>query len=542
MSTFTGTRPLVALALRRDRVQLPVWILSLTALHLVSVWSMFALYSDERDRTELLTGMAVSGVALMFNGIVSGTSLAAATMTQTMLVMLVATALMSTFATVRHTRQNEETGRAELIGAAVVGRNAPLTAALATVALADLAVGVLNALLLIAVGFPAAGSLLVGAALALVGIAFATIAAVAAQVASTARAANALAGAAIAVAFALRGIGDMFSHADLAHMRVISRWPSWLSPIGWGQQVRPYDQDLWVVLLLPVALAAVLTAVAYLLLAHRDIGAGMLAVRSGPPRAAPGLLSPVGLAWRLQRNMLFGWAAAMAVAGVAYGAMAPELDDLVGSSATTRELLEGFGGSGALIDVYLAATIAMGGLAVAAATVQAILRIRHEETAGTLEAIVVAGVSRTRYLLSHVIVVGAGTVGLLVLYGAATGLAYGLTGAGVAEQVGRYSWAGLLQAPAALTLGGIAVAAVGFVPTAARAVAWVAYVGCLVLGQLGELFGLPEAVLGLSPFSHLPAVPVEPAALVPVLGLFAIACLLVAAGTSGMRHRDLGTG
>ena len=44
--------------------------------------------------------------------------------------LAVLAALMSALAVVRHTRQNEETGRAELVGAAVVGRYAGLAAAL----------------------------------------------------------------------------------------------------------------------------------------------------------------------------------------------------------------------------------------------------------------------------------------------------------------------------------------------------------------------------------------------------------------------------
>lgn len=540
MSAFTGTGRLLQLALRRDRVQLPVWIASLTLLHAFSVWSMFAVYGDDRERLELLVSTAVSGVALMFNGIVSGTSLAAATMSQTLLIMLTGVALMSTFAVVRHTRQDEEAQRAELVGAAIVGRRAPLTAALAAVALANLVVGVANSLLLVAVGFPVAGSVAAGAAMALTGLAFASVAAVAAQVATTSRAANGLAGVVVAIAFALRGVGDMFSRADVQAVRVESSWPSWLSPIGWAQQIRPYDLDRWVVLLPLVALSAVLVLVAFQLLAHRDLGSGMIATRPGPPRAAPGLLSPIGLAWRLQRNVLYAWTAVLAILGLAYGVMAPELEDLVGSSDSTREILEHFGGSGDLIDVYLAAVVAMGGLGVAAYTVQALLRIRSEEVASTLEVVVVAGVSRTRAVLSHVVIAAAGTVGLLVVYGGTIGLAYGLTGGGVAHEVGRYALAGVLQAPAALAVGGFAVAVVGALPGASRPIAWSAYAACLVLGQLGELFGLPSVVLGLSPFSHLPAVPVQPMAPAPVVLLTAVAAGLTASGVQAVRRRDLG--
>lgn len=539
MTSFVGTGRLVRLALRRDRVQLPIWIVSLTLIHALSVQSMVSLYGTEQQRIELAVGSAVSGVALMFNGLISGTSLGALTMSQTLLSMVMGAALMSTFGVVRHTRQNEETGRAELIGASIVGRDALLAAAMITIVLANLVLGTLNVLALVAFGLPLDGSIVAGVTIAVVGISFAAVAAVASQIATTARAANGLAGAALAVAFALRGYGDMFSHVDESGVRVISAWPSWVSPLGWGQQVRPFDDNAWIVLTLPVLFTIALTGVAFYLLAHRDLGSGLLEPRPGPADARATLLHPLGLAWRLQRNVLIAWSVPVVITGVAYGAMAPEIEDLVGSSDATREMLEQFGGAGTLVDVYLAATIAMAGIAVAAYTVQATLRVRHEETEGTVEATLAASVSRSWWLLTHVLVAAFGTVVLLVMMGAAQGLAYGLASSDPLGELRQYAWAGLLQAPAAFVLGGVAILVFGLVPGQSRALAWAAYAGCLVLGQLGALFGLPDLVLGLSPFSHLAAVPVESARLLPVALLSAVAAGLVAIGAVAFRRRDI---
>ena len=52
----------------------------------------------------------------------------------------------------------------------------------------------------------------------------------------------------------------------------------------------------------------VLIAVAFALLARRDDDAGLLVPRPGPPTAAPALSRPFGLAFRLQRGALLGWA------------------------------------------------------------------------------------------------------------------------------------------------------------------------------------------------------------------------------------------
>ena len=127
--------------------------------------------------------------------------------------------------------------------------------------------------------------------------------------------------------------------------------------------------------------------------ARRDLGAGLLPSRPGPPHARPSLLGPLGLAWRLQRGVFAGWAAALIVVGVAYGAVAPEVDDLVGDSEGTRDIFERLGGGARnLTDAYLAATLAITGVAVAAYTIQASLRLRGEESGGTLEPVLAAAV------------------------------------------------------------------------------------------------------------------------------------------------------
>ncbi|MCA1671826.1 MAG: anibiotic ABC transporter, partial [Actinobacteria bacterium] len=245
MSAFTGTGALVRLALRRDRIQLPVWLLALTGVQALTVSSVLGLYTDEAQRTTLAIASARSPVSLVFNGIVSGTSVGATVMTQSFLIVAVAAALMSTLCVVRHTRQNEETGRAELIGSAVVGRHAGLTAALLVTVGANVVLALLTALVLIGNELPVTGSLVAGAGVAAVGVAFAAVAAITAQIAQTARAANGMAAATVGVAFLLRAVGDVSGEVTEGGTRNVSAWLSWLSPIGWGQQMRPYDDDNW---------------------------------------------------------------------------------------------------------------------------------------------------------------------------------------------------------------------------------------------------------------------------------------------------------
>src|SRR5690606_5051713 len=116
-------------------------------------------------------------------------------------------ALMNIFLVTRHTRQEEETGRAELVRANVTGRYAPLTAAIAIALLTNVLVLVVVSALAMANGFAATGSLLIGLGTALSGLAFAGITAVTVQLSEFARPAAGMAGAVLGASFVIRAVG-----------------------------------------------------------------------------------------------------------------------------------------------------------------------------------------------------------------------------------------------------------------------------------------------------------------------------------------------
>ena len=73
-------------------------------------------------------------------------------------------AIMAILLVIRHTRVEEEAGRLELVGSAVVGRRAPLTAALLVGGGASVVLGFITALALIGSKLPVGGSFAFGIA------------------------------------------------------------------------------------------------------------------------------------------------------------------------------------------------------------------------------------------------------------------------------------------------------------------------------------------------------------------------------------------
>lgn len=265
MKTLTGTWRLARLALRRDRVKLTVWIagIALMALGMASV--MLSEYPNAAERVSAAMLIAHNPALLIIRGAAPATNAGGLALSEGSVIWGVLAALMSILAIVRHTRQNEETGSAELIGSAAVGRYAGLTAALLITVGANILLGGLISLALVVKGLPATGSLAAGVGVAVVGIAFAAIAAVAAQLSENTRTVTGIAMGSLGLAYLLRGLGDAMGKVRPDGATITSAWPSWLSPIGWAQQMRPYDTNNWWVLILPAGLFGLAVTLAFVL-------------------------------------------------------------------------------------------------------------------------------------------------------------------------------------------------------------------------------------------------------------------------------------
>ncbi|NLE82447.1 MAG: anibiotic ABC transporter [Rhodococcus sp.] len=541
-SPFTGTRRLIRLALRRDRIQIPVWLIALTLLMAFSASSVVGLYPTQGDLHEFAMTTAKSPVALATNGLISGDSVGAVTASQTVMLMSVAAGLMSILMVVRHTRQNEETGRAELVEASVVGRKALLTAALAVAAGTNILLAVLVAGVLAAQGFPIGGSALLGLGVGGVGIVFAGVSAIAAQATEGARTANGIGGGLLGLAFLLRAFGDMSGDVSADGIRVDPGWASWLSPVGWAELTRPYDVNAWWVLGLFVVAAAACGLGAFALTERRDIGAGLFPTKPGPERASHSLPTPLGSAWRIQRGTLLWWGIGIGAVALAYGAIGDQIDDFLGDGEQAGDLMAKLGGGiPDMVDAYFAAIFAMMAIAVAAYAVQALLHMRAEESAGRLEQVLATSVGKPRWVLSHVVIVVAGVFALQILTGVATGLAYGLVAGDVAGRIVDLTVAALVFVPAILVVVAVVMLLFGALPALATGLSWAVLAVCLIAGMLGPLLGLPDAVHDISPFSHIPAVPAADVTAGPLIVLTVIALVLGAVGVAMFRRRDLST-
>ena len=523
---LTGTGKLLRLALRLDRVRLPIWIVLLAVMPAATAAQYKKLYPTEAS-LQAVSGVISNPSLVAINGPLFKVSLGALTAWKIGATELILIGLMSVFTVIRHSRAEEEAGRLELVGAGVVGRRAPLTAALTLAALADLAVTVFIALFLIGAGMPAGGSVAFGLAVGLTGLAFTAIAGLAAQLTETARSAHGIAFAVLGAAYVLRALGDTGPIAL-----------TWISPIGWAMRVRAYAGERWWVLALTLALIVLSLGAAYALVARRDLGAGLLRERRGPA-VAPGYLGgPFGLAWRLHRGILLGWLIGLAAGGATMGGAAAGISGAVIDNKQVTDMLARLGGTGGLLNAYLAAVFGIIGLCVGGYTVQATLRMHAEESTGRLETILATPTGRIRWALSHLVFALAGSALILAVTGAAAGLTYGLQIHDVGGQVPRLAGAALVQAPAVWVLTGLGAALFGLVPRLSG-LTWAGLIVCVVLLELGAILGLNQRIIDISPFAHVPRLPGRQLTATPLIWLVAVGAALTAGGLTAFRRRDV---
>lgn len=524
--TFTGTWALVRFILRRDRVRLPVWIAGIVLLVLSSAASIKDLYPTQadldtaaataRDNAALLAlqgpdfGLDTLGGQVVFNMGAFGYAVVA---------------LMGMFLVGRHTRADEENGRTELLRATVLGRNAPVTAVLVVATAAFAALGALITLSLMSQDLATEGSVVYGAAMGGFGLLFACVTAVTAQVTEHNRTALGTAGALLGGAYVVRAIGDI-GDGTL----------SWFSPMGWAMASRPFAGERPWTLLLLAAAAVALAGVAYFLLGIRDLGGGLVPPRPGPATASAALSRPLGLATRLQRGSLIGWAAALTLSGISYGSVGQDVGDLVGDNNAFEDVIAQGGGS--LTDSYFATSMLMIALITGAFAVSSVLRLRSEESGGRAEPLLATALSRSRWAASHLTIALVGSALIMVLAGLGMGVTYALA-AGDAGQVGRLVGASAAFVAPLWVLVGLTFAVFGLAPRAVG-LAWAALGLFFVIGLFGQLFDLPGWLMDVSPFQHVPRMPVAGFSLGATLALLAAAGALLAVGFVGFRRRDAG--
>lgn len=523
---------------RRDWLQLVLWTAGTALLAYLSFVGVSDAYGTEEDRTSLLAAALANPVILLFRGLPSGADEGAFMVFLIFPWLAILAAFMSTFLAVRHTRMDEEAGRTELVGATPAGRIMPVTTTAVEGLLANGVLAALITLAYLSVGLPFEGALLAGKAAGAVGLAFLGVGLVAAQLMRTSRGANSLAVWITVGAFLIAGFGNAIGTPSDDLTRMESSWLTWVSPIGWAENTRAFDENLWWPALLCIGLGVVLAAVSVALASARDIGESFIAERRGRATARASLSTATGLVWRLTRGAVLGWTVGGLITGMLATSLGSIVEEIGADNPAIEQILTQLAGGGDLEQATVTTFFTMLGILAACCAVQVVCRARQEEAHGTAEPVLAAPVARVRWLADYLLIALVGIV--LVIAGAIAGAAIGIAG-----QDGDWS----LMSAVLVTAGGQAVAASVFLvitavvfvvaPRLTIVLGWTIVLVGMVLGMFGPLFGFPEWVANLSPVAVAPTLEGDDVDIAGLWWLVAVIGVGAALSLGLMRRREL---
>ena len=270
---------------------------------------------------------------------------------------------------------------------------------------------------------------------------------------------------------------------------------------------------------------------------RRDLGASILPDRSSARPRTRLLGGPAGLAARLARPALLGWAAAIAALGLLMGFIAKQGGKALTSSSSAESVFSRLGAHGSSAAVYLGFTFLTVAWIIAFMAAGQVTAARAEEAEGRLDNLLVRPVSRSSWL--------AGRVTLATAALLASGLLAGLcTWVGAASQDSGVSLASLLEAGInvvfpALAVLGIGVLAIGVWPRATSVVTYGVLAWSLLIELAGGFFSSNHWLLDTSVFHHTTAAPAVSPDWTSAAVLTAVGAAAALLGGGAFARRDL---
>ena len=526
---FSNSGRLTRLFLRRERVISAIWIVCL-ALFSISLASGMGSMFDDLARKALAETLKNPGMVAMMGPVYGADNYTVGAMYSNtmMLWMIITIAVMNIFLVVRHTRADEEKGRAEMVRSLPTGRLATLNATMLTATIVNIMLALLTGLGIAALGVPSMGfseSMLYGIALGVSGMLFAAVAALFSQLCSSSRGAMSLSFLTLGVLYVMRAAGDTSNEVL-----------SLISPLGLIQRSQVFIENHWWPVLVVVLEVVIVAIVAYALNAMRDMGQGFIPARPGRREASRFLCSPFGLSFWLLRNTLFTWLIVMFTLGASYGAILGDIEAFVSQSEFYQTVI----GTNPDYSVAMMFTSMVNSIAAMICVVPlltAALKPRNEERENHAENVLSRAVTRTKYMTGYV---GLAFISS-VLFQSATAVGLYVSSAVVLEEpiaLGFLLKANLVYIPALWVMIGLAVLLTGLAPKLSSII-WV-YLGFSFFATfMGRFLTLPEWLVKLTPFSHIPQLPVDEINCFLLAIIVGISIVLTIAGFVLYKKRDL---
>lgn len=531
-NNFNNTVRLVRFIIRRERVTSTLWIVILSLFSIVLAPMLVNMF-DAQAREALIETINNPAMIGMLGPIYGIEDYTPGAMYFNMMVqwVMIAAAVMNILLIVRHTRNDEERGRADMVRSLPVGRLSNLAAVILTAAIMNLFVVLITGFGIAAMGVNSmnlGGSLLYSASIGTVGLFFAALTAVFSQLCTTSRGVTGLSLLSLGFLYLLRGAGDV-------GREILSL----ISPLGLAQRTQAYVENHWLPIFILLAEVIIIALIAFVLNSYRDIRQGFIPEKPGRESARLYLRSPYGLAFRLLLIPFFGWVFAMYVIGAAYGSILGRIDTFAQSSEFYSMMI-GVRPEFSTAQMFVSMVTSIMALCAVVPVLMIVIKLRSEEKDGYFQNVLSRSVSRQTYMASYVAI----AILASVLVQCATAL--GIYSASIMVlpdssmlTLGYLLKANLVFLPALWIMLGFAVMLIGLFERMI-AIVWGYFGFSFFVTFIGRLPGLfPDWLTKITPFGYIPNLPVDEINYGTLIIMSVIATVMIFIGVIAYRRRDI---
>lgn len=524
-NTLAGYKKYFRFTLKHNLVRYLVWI-AIVVFMIVYVGVYYkSLFNTQAKLDEFATVGSSPGMVAMIGKISNLATIGGAVWTKIWMFTALMLGIGMVFQVTKGARADEENGRTELFRSRAFGIHSTLASVVSGALLLCLVIGILSTLGCIGLkldpaGTGVTGSIIFGLSICAIGWLGVGIGALTNQLSASASLANSTGSIVIMVFYSMRMIGDMGSNNTL----------TWLSPVGWGEEMAPWAQNRGWLIIPIIILTAALIAVAFVIESHRDYGSGVLKDKKGKSEAKPLMRRSWGLILHLYKGSIIGWSIGVVLAGLMFGSVATSMLSLI--SNANVPMLKGSG-----IKALMGLLLCFIGLVSVVLPMLIMTGLRSDEAKGLTESQLSGGISRDRLILDRFVVGSCATALLLILGGFSFGLSYGAV-ANDMSQTWKLAIDALIYLPGIMAIMGVIVLLFGLIPRATIPVTWFLYGAMYFDVLLSDALKLPKWAANIMPFIGTPRIPYQKFD-ASVFGYLAAAVIFVLLGMIGLRKRDV---
>lgn len=525
---FNGVGKLTLFYLRTNKWKMIFWIIGIVALTLIIPPTFYEMYPNKADMQPIVeTSKNPAMEAMLGPGQFDQVSVGALFTHEMMLFTSILVAIMSILLVSKNTRGDESDGRIEMIRALPIGRVSPLISSIVIMIIVNLAIALILSVTLPLLNIDSItwqGSILYGVSLGSIGILFGMITAIFAQLTETSSSVTGLSVTVLLLSYLVRAVGD-----------VINDGISMISPLGWLTRTFAYSDNNWWPVVVMIITAILFLVIAMTLYFRRDIESGLLPSKPGNKYAHKIWLSPLGMQLKLYKVGIISWAIGMFIFGASYGSIFGELDDFIKSNEMLQQMLSS--NSDDYVESFLPTLMVIMAIVSTIPALQSLYKIKNEIQTHRIENILSKKVSRMKLLSSYLLVSLVNS--FLMIFLAALGMY--VAQAFVLKDPFEF-WtiikAGIVHVPAIISFVSLGVLLLGWVNKWHFAVyLYLTYTFFVV--YLGQLLNIKEWLKNITPFQHIPEIPVEEMDYSGISILIVISVVLIIVGLIGFNRKDI---